>query len=90
MKTKQQKREDLILNVVLWLVLILACLGVVSSVMWYLAARQVNKLEARLAAQTVSMQIMADDVKDKRYKIGQANRLLSAAYPGAKMDFISE
>jgi len=84
------KRQDLILSVVLWLIVILACLGAVSPVLWYRAERASVSMRLTTAEQARVIQGLTDKNADLRYKIEQANRLLAVAYPYATMDFITE
>lgn len=82
--------SESILNVIVILILILACAGVLSSVMWYKAAQREKILHLTVTANLVTIGILRDEVADKKYKIEQANRLLHVCYPDAKLDFINE
>lgn len=89
MITRQERTEQLV-GACVCITFILACLGVVSSVMWYKTAQEAKKLTQQNASQSAIITALSSEVVDKRGKIQQANRLLAMTYPKSDRHFISE
>lgn len=86
----KKNRSEVILSAVVWLVLVLACLGVVSSYFWYATAQEAASLKMTSIEQALIINALNVELADKRYKIEQANRFLAVAYPKSDRLFISE
>lgn len=86
----KRNASETVLSVVVLLVLIMACVGVLSSIMWCKTERELDRMKKVNGAYSQRIQMLNEELEDKRHKINQANRLLAVAYPNSRMDFLSE